>query len=145
MEDKCTKFISLSVSRSGQISGPGVPLSVAARIGEDAERAERNFRYGGPVFRTFRKTMVQWLCNLCSNIRKHFDHHLGYGCFVIFCVSFRLFLHRFCFCNTFSLNGCSFCFTYRTNTFGLLLFCKTVCFRLCFSRFCLTPCCCEAR
>ena len=58
MEDKCTKFISLSVSRSGQISGPGVPLSVAARIGEDAERAERNFRYGGPVFRTFRKTMV---------------------------------------------------------------------------------------
>ena len=43
---------------SGQISGPGVPLSVAARIGEDAERAERNFRYGGPVFRTFRKTMV---------------------------------------------------------------------------------------
>ena len=36
----------------------GVPLSVAARIGEDAERAERNFRYGGPVFRTFRKTMV---------------------------------------------------------------------------------------
>lgn len=41
-----------------QISGPGVPLSVAARIGEDAERAERNFRYGGPVFRTFRKTMV---------------------------------------------------------------------------------------
>ena len=46
MEDKCTKFISLSVSRSGQISGPGVPLSVAARIGEDAERAERNFRYG---------------------------------------------------------------------------------------------------
>lgn len=58
MEDKCTKFISLSVSRSGQISGPGVPLSVAARIGEDAERAERNFRYGGPVFRTFRKTVV---------------------------------------------------------------------------------------
>jgi len=58
MEDKCTKFISLSVSRSGQISGPGVPLSVAARIGEDAERAERNFRHGGPVFRTFRKTMV---------------------------------------------------------------------------------------
>jgi len=58
MEDKCTKFISLSVSRSGQISGPGVPLSVAARIGEDAERAERNFRYGGPVFRTFRKTTV---------------------------------------------------------------------------------------
>ena len=58
MEDKCTKFISLSVSRAGQISGPGVPLSVAARIGEDAERAERNFRYGGPVFRTFRKTMV---------------------------------------------------------------------------------------
>jgi len=58
MEDKCTKFISLSVSRSGQLSGPGVPLSVAARIGEDAERAERNFRYGGPVFRTFRKTMV---------------------------------------------------------------------------------------
>ena len=58
MEDKCTKFISLSVSRSGQISGPGVPLSVAARIGVDAERAERNFRYGGPVFRTFRKTMV---------------------------------------------------------------------------------------
>ena len=58
MEDKCTKFISLSVSRSGQISGPGVPLSVAARIGEDAERAERNFRYGGPVFRAFRKTMV---------------------------------------------------------------------------------------
>ena len=58
MEDKCTKFISLSVSRSGQISGPGVPLSVAARIGEDAERAERNFRYGGPVFRTFRKTIV---------------------------------------------------------------------------------------
>ena len=49
MEDKCTKFISLSVSRSGQISGPGVPLSVAARIGEDAERAERNFRYGGPA------------------------------------------------------------------------------------------------
>lgn len=31
MEDKCTKFISLSVSRSGQISGPGVPLSVAVR------------------------------------------------------------------------------------------------------------------
>ncbi len=58
MEDKCTKFISLSVSRSGQISGPGVPLSVAARIGEDAERAERNFRHGGPVFRTFRKTVV---------------------------------------------------------------------------------------
>ena len=58
MEDKCTKFISLSVSRSGQISGPGVPLSVAARIGEDADRAERKFRYGGPVFRTFRKTMV---------------------------------------------------------------------------------------
>ena len=58
MEDKCTKFISLLVSWSGQISGPGVPLSVAARIGEDAERAERNFRYGGPVFRTFRKTMV---------------------------------------------------------------------------------------
>ena len=55
MEDKCTKFISLSVSRSGQISGPGVPLSVAARIGEDAERAERNFRYGGPVFRTSEK------------------------------------------------------------------------------------------
>ena len=58
MEDKCTKFISLSVSRSGQISGPGVPLPVAARIGEDAERAERNFRHGGPVFRTFRKTVV---------------------------------------------------------------------------------------
>lgn len=58
MEDKCTKFISLSVSRSGQISGPGVPLSVAARIGEDAERAERNFRHGGPVFRTFLKTVV---------------------------------------------------------------------------------------
>lgn len=45
MEDKCTKFISLSVSRSGQISGPGVPLSVAARIGEDAERT-RNGRNG---------------------------------------------------------------------------------------------------
>lgn len=58
MEDKCTKFISLSVFRSGQISGPGVPLPVAARIGEDAERAERNFRHGGPVFRTFRKTVV---------------------------------------------------------------------------------------
>jgi len=58
MEDKCTKFISLSVSRSGQISGPGVPPSVAARIGEDAERTERNFGHGGPVFRTFRKTVV---------------------------------------------------------------------------------------
>lgn len=58
MEDKCTKFISLSVSRTGYLPGPGVPLSVAARIGEDAERAERNFRHGGPVFRTFRKTVV---------------------------------------------------------------------------------------
>ena len=36
----------------------GVPPSVAARIGEDAERAERNFGHGGPVFRTFRKTVV---------------------------------------------------------------------------------------
>lgn len=58
MEDKCTKFISLSVSRPGQISGRDVPPSVAARIGEDAERAERNFGHGGPVFRTFRKTVV---------------------------------------------------------------------------------------
>lgn len=41
MEDKCTKFISLSVSRSGQISGPGVPLSVATRRYSSLPGSER--------------------------------------------------------------------------------------------------------
>lgn len=45
--------------RSGRAAVRRCPsLPVAARIGEDAERAERNFRHGGPVFRTFRKTVV---------------------------------------------------------------------------------------
>ena len=44
----------------------GVPPSVAARIGEDAERAERNFGHGGPVFglsekRWFYKMRLGWL------------------------------------------------------------------------------------